>query len=209
MRRYRYYIFDLDNTLVDSRTGYEEAFKTAFNEFDIAYDPDRYDEYISTPLDLTFSAYYPNSPCKYRDFLSLFINTYERTHMNGVKLFPDSKRCLKELSDRDCSIGIVSNSYVLHIESILSKLDIRDLFASVVGQDRVVFPKPDPEPVLLCLTEMDAAPKDSVMIGDSRNDILAGKNSHIDTVLIDRRRTWDIDVCANENISSLDEIVDN
>ncbi|MDR3075334.1 MAG: hypothetical protein LBU30_04780 [Candidatus Methanoplasma sp.] len=49
MERREFYIFDLDNTLVDSRGGYEKAFRAAFGEFDMPYDPALYDEYIRTP----------------------------------------------------------------------------------------------------------------------------------------------------------------
>jgi HAD superfamily hydrolase (TIGR01509 family) len=206
MKRYDSYIFDLDNTLVDSRSGYEEAFIIAFREYGIPYDPTMYNEYIRTPLSLTFSKYYPNSPCRYRDFVSVIISTYEKTCLNGVKLFPDAERCLERLSSAGCGLGIVSNSYMPQITDILQKLGLDDLFSSVVGQDRVVFPKPDPEPVLLCISEMGALPESTVMVGDSVNDVRAGKGAGISSILINR---YGEDVLCDEcdmRISSLDEL---
>jgi phosphoglycolate phosphatase-like HAD superfamily hydrolase len=206
MKRYGSYIFDLDNTLVDSREGYEKAFMAGFREFDIPYDPALYNEYISTPLSATFSYHYPNSPHLYKEFFSLVMSTYDRTCLSGVRLFPDAERCLDRLSKEGCGFGIVSNSYMSQITPILRRLGVESMFSSVVGKDSVVFFKPDPEPVLLCMKEMGASPKDSVMIGDSINDMIAGKGAGVFSVLIDRDeqniRCGECDM----RIASLDEL---
>jgi phosphoglycolate phosphatase-like HAD superfamily hydrolase len=135
---------------------------------------------------MTFSKYYPNSPHLYRDFFSVAVSTYEKTCLNGVKLFPDAERCLCRLSGAGCVLGIVSNSFMAQIREILEMLEVEGLFASVVGQDRVAFPKPDPEPVLLCMSEMGAPQRDTVMVGDGANDVLAGKGAGLFSVLINR-----------------------
>jgi len=206
MRRYGFYIFDLDNTLVDSRKGYEEAYIAAFREFDIPYDPALYDEYVGTPLNMTFSKHHPNSPGTYREFVAHIAGTYERTCLNGVRLFPDAERCLARLSDEGCPLGIVSNSYMPQIEVILERLGVRRMFASVVGRDRVVFSKPDPEPVLLCMSEMGANSGDSIMVGDSVNDVLAGKRAGLSSILINRRGEKVHCEECDGSIGSLDEL---
>jgi HAD superfamily hydrolase (TIGR01509 family) len=206
MKRYEFYIFDLDNTLVDSREGYEEAFMAGFKEFDIPYEPALYNEYIRTPLSITFSYHYPNSPDQYRDFYSVVMSTYNRTCLNGVKLFPDAQRALDRLSKAGGVFGVVSNSFMSEIAPILKRLGVEDKFASVVGKDRVVFSKPDPEPVLLCMKEMSSSAKNTVMIGDSLNDIKAGKGAGLFSVLIDRENNdRQCDEC-DMRIASLDEL---
>jgi len=206
MKGYDFYIFDLDNTILDSRKGYEEAFITAFEEFSIPYDPILYNEYVRTPLGFTFSKYHPNSPERYRDFVSLISAVYEKTCLNGVRLFPDAERCLLRLLEDKCVLGIVSNSYMRQITEILAVLGVEDFFSSVVGRDRVAFAKPDPEPVLLCMSEMGASARNTVMVGDSINDIIAGKGAGLFSVLINRYRE---DIPYDEYdrfIESLDEL---
>jgi len=205
MREYDFYIFDLDNTLVNSRKGYEEAFRAGFKEFDIPYDSALYNEYIRTPLDYIFTKYYPNSPCKYREFVSIILATYERSYMDSVCLFPDAKRCILRLNADGKSIGIVSNSYTEQIANILSKLGVKDMFRSLVGYERVSIPKPDPESVLLCMSEMGASSDNSVMIGDSANDIAAGKAAGLFSVLINRHEE---EFCCEYDVQirSLDEL---
>ena len=206
MRRYGYYIFDMDNTLVDSRKGYEEAFIAAFEEFGMPYDPALYNEYIRTPLSMTFSKYCPGSPNSYKDFVSAISAVYERTCLNGVRLFPDAERCLGRLSGAGCALGIVSNSYMAQIMEILERLRVDGMFSSVVGRDRVAFAKPDPEPVLLCMSEMGASAGGSMITGDSINDVLAGKRAGISSALINR---YGEDILCEECdifIRSLDEL---
>jgi HAD superfamily hydrolase (TIGR01509 family) len=72
------------------------------------------------------------------------------------------------------------------ITPILKRLGVEEMFSSVVGKDRVVFFKPDPEPVLLCMKEMGSSSKNTIMIGDSINDMKAGKGAGLITVMIDR-----------------------
>ncbi|MDR1404674.1 MAG: HAD family hydrolase [Candidatus Methanoplasma sp.] len=206
MEKYDFYIFDLDNTLVDSRVGYEKAFTAAFGEFGIPYDPALYNEYIRTPLDITFSERCPDSPCRYRDFLSVMTDTYEKTCLDGVRLFPDAQRCLERLSGSGCKMGIVSNSYMAQIRRILLKLGIGSMFSSVVGQDRVGFAKPDPEPVILCMSEMNGTPGRTVMVGDSANDVLAGMRAGVFSVLIDRYGENTPQGEYDAYITSLDEL---
>jgi haloacid dehalogenase superfamily, subfamily IA, variant 1 with third motif having Dx(3-4)D or Dx(3-4)E len=208
MKGYESYIFDLDNTLVDSSQGYTIAFSKAFEEYGIPYHEERYNEYIRMPFNTLFSQYHPNSPCKYRDFVSLIVSTYDKTHLDCVRLFPDAEACIDHLVKREKNLGIVSNSYTKHITGILSKLGILDLFSSVVGTDRVVMPKPDPEPVLLCMSEMGSVPENTIMVGDSDNDVIAGKLTGSDTALIDRTGVVRRDEAPTFNISSLSELID-
>ncbi|MCL2317642.1 MAG: HAD-IA family hydrolase [Methanomassiliicoccaceae archaeon] len=206
MRKFGYYIFDLDNTLVDSRKGYEEAFIIGFREFDMFYDPALYDEYIRSPLDLTFKRFYPNSPKKCKEFISTVMEAYDKSCINGVGLFPDAERCIERLIKEERTMGIVSNAYMSQINDVLRRLRIEKIFTSVVGRDRVAIAKPDPEPVLLCMKEMSASRDGSVMIGDSANDIRAGKGAGIFSILIDRLGEGPGDSECDALIASMDEL---
>jgi pyrophosphatase PpaX len=55
--------------------------------------------------------------------------------------------------------------------------DIERYFTSIVHCDRVTRSKPDPEGFLLAMDECDSLASEAVMVGDSPNDIFAGKNA--------------------------------
>jgi phosphoglycolate phosphatase-like HAD superfamily hydrolase len=208
VKEYDFYIFDLDNTLVDSSKGYEKAYRAAFREFGMSYDPAKYHEYIRMPLEVLFSMCCPNaSPCKFRDFYSIVITTYDRYHTESVDLFPDARDCLMALALAGKNMGVVSNSNTSHVKNILSNLGVSGIFGSFVGFDRVSLPKPDPEPVLLCIREIDAIRETTVMIGDSMADIAAGSGSGVDTVLITRRGEPPLNCEPTYLVESLNEII--
>lgn len=192
MREYDAYLFDFDNTIADSSYGLQLALKTAFKEYGIPYDPDRYHVYITTPLEDTFRKYYPDSPCKFRDFYSIVITTYDKYHKDCVMLFPDAESAIRELYKRGKDLAVVSNSMTSHIRTILTNLNVINMFGSIVGADRCRMPKPDPAPVLLALDELSVEPRNAVMVGDGPNDALAGVRAGCDAVFIDRRHSGNV-----------------
>ena len=51
-----------------------------------------------------------------------------------------------------------------------------------MGGDSLPVKKPDPAPLLYVCDALNVSIAQSVMIGDSRNDILAGQNADMDTL---------------------------
>ncbi|BBI69853.1 hypothetical protein PKHYL_40440 [Psychrobacter sp. KH172YL61] len=51
-----------------------------------------------------------------------------------------------------------------------------------MGGDSLSTKKPDPAPLLHVCTQLGITPDQAIMIGDSRNDILAGQNANMDTL---------------------------
>ncbi len=69
------------------------------------------------------------------------------------------------------------------VEKALAKLDIHSYFQTIVTYEDVENIKPHPEPVLLALKQLDCIAAETIMIGDSINDILAGQAAGIKTGL--------------------------
>jgi phosphoglycolate phosphatase len=60
---------------------------------------------------------------------------------------------------------------------------------AVVGRDTVATRKPDPEPLLETLRQIDAAPDDAVFVGDSRRDEEAARRAGVAFRYVDERST--------------------
>lgn len=206
MREYDTYLFDLDNTIVDSSHGMEIAFRKAFGAFDMHYDHAKYNEYISTPMSETFARYHVGDPSGYREFVSIIVDTYDRHYDESFSLFCDAEYTINFLHGRDKKLGIVSNSLTKHIRAILDNLGVGDMFGSIVGTDRCPSGKPDPCTILLCLDELGSGKENSVMTGDSENDAKAAFRAGIDAVHIDRRGDGAVYGSA-ETIADLREIL--
>jgi pyrophosphatase PpaX len=61
------------------------------------------------------------------------------------------------------------------VELAFAQIPIEHLFETVVGGDETKKHKPDPEPLLLALERLGAAPDDAVYVGDAPFDVKAAK----------------------------------
>jgi phosphoglycolate phosphatase len=72
-------------------------------------------------------------------------------------------------------MAVLTNKGVAMTREILSGLSLDGYFFDVRGGDSFVTKKPDPEGLLHILREAGIDAQDAIMVGDSRNDVLAGK----------------------------------
>ena len=82
---------------------------------------------------------------------------------------------LVQLKDEGRRLGIVTAKRRQTVELAFARLPIEHLFETVVGGDETKKHKPDPEPLLLALERLGAAPDDAVYVGDAPFDVKAAK----------------------------------
>ena len=89
---------------------------------------------------------------------------------------------LKQLKDAGFTLALVTNKPIRFVPKILQSFGWQDLFTEVLGGDSLPVKKPDPAPLLHVCKQLKLTPEQAVMIGDSKNDILAGQNAQMDTL---------------------------
>ena len=82
---------------------------------------------------------------------------------------------LVQLKDEGRRLGIVTAKRRQTVELAFARIPIEHLFETVVGGDETKKHKPDPEPLLLALERLGAAPDDAVYVGDAPFDVKAAK----------------------------------
>jgi pyrophosphatase PpaX len=82
---------------------------------------------------------------------------------------------LVQLKDEGRRLGIVTAKRRQTVELAFARIPIEHLFETVVGGDETKKHKPDPEPLLLALERLGAAPDEAVYVGDAPFDIKAAK----------------------------------
>ena len=112
----------------------------------------------------------------------VFFDAYKNISGNKTVAYPDVDSGLKKLKAAGFKLALVTNKPIRFVPKILESFGWQDLFSEVLGGDSLPVKKPDPAPLLHVCEALNVTPEQAVMIGDSRNDILAGKNANMDTL---------------------------
>ncbi len=113
--------------------------------------------------------------------LDIFLEHYATHLCCKTQPYPYVAQTLKELQQR-YRLAIVTNKPFRFVEPILRGLELDGLFEMILGGDSLPRKKPDPMPLLHLCNTLDIPVKASVMVGDSKNDILAANACGMDSV---------------------------
>ncbi|WP_394213260.1 phosphoglycolate phosphatase [Psychrobacter piscatorii] len=112
----------------------------------------------------------------------IFFEAYKNLSGSKTVAYPDVDSGLKKLHAAGYTLALVTNKPIRFVPKILESFGWQDLFSEVMGGDSLPVKKPDPAPLLHVCDALNVSIAQSVMIGDSRNDMLAGQNANMDTL---------------------------
>lgn len=178
----KYIIFDFDGTLINTNDMIEEG----LDVFALAYrgtplTREEHERLAGKPL-MDQMAYI--SLEKWEEMTEAFKTWYFKAHAKMAKPFEGIDELLAYLKESQYKLAIVSNNSRTTIEFGLKQLGLEGLFDPIITCDDVIDKKPSPEGLLKAITLLGAGKEACLFIGDSSNDILAGKNAGIDSVLV-------------------------
>lgn len=113
--------------------------------------------------------------------LKIFLDYYKKNLCNATVPYPhviSTLKCLKE----QYILAIVTNKPFAFVSPILKGLEMDDLFSLILGGDSLTEKKPHPMPLLHVCQHFNMKVDKSVMVGDSKNDILAANACSMDSV---------------------------
>ena len=103
----------------------------------------------------------------------IFLEAYNKHLCEATKAFPGVIDTLQSLKKRGYRLSIITNKPAQFVAPILEGLGFGDLIESYLGGDCLPKKKPDPLPLVSMCEQMGVSIEESVMVGDSKNDILA------------------------------------
>lgn len=116
--------------------------------------------------------------------LEIFFGEYEASICEATTLYPQVLETLQQLQRNGYTLALVTNKPERFVAPILDALNLTGLFALILGGDSLPQKKPDPLPLLHCCEQLDIAVQHSVMVGDSKNDILAAQAAAMESVAV-------------------------
>ena len=114
----------------------------------------------------------------------VFFDAYKNISGSKTVAYPDVDSGLRKLQAAGYELALVTNKPIRFVPKILQSFGWQDIFSEVLGGDSLPSKKPDPAPLLHVCETLNVTPEQAVMIGDSRNDILAGQNANMDTLAL-------------------------
>ncbi len=175
------YLFDLDGTLVDTRRDIAEAVNHVLRLHDrpvaelatvISWVGDGVD-------DMMKRAFKTDEGQFVGELVDQFRSSYMDHCTDFSHLYEGCAETLTSLQERGAHLSVLTNKPQDLSLEILRRLGILQYFDRVVGPNDADLRKPNPSNLLSLIRDIGASRERTLMIGDSRNDILVANNAGI------------------------------
>ncbi|MCF7521756.1 phosphoglycolate phosphatase [Neisseria sp. ZJ106] len=101
---------------------------------------------------------------------------YYRAHLSDLtRPYPETEAGLALLKSLGIPLVVITNKTEILAVELLKQLKLADYFSLILGGDSLSEKKPNPLPLRHAAEVLGIAPENMLMVGDSRNDILAAK----------------------------------
>lgn len=140
----------------------------------------------------------------YPIFIELYaVNTCERS-----TLYIGVAEGLEYLQGAGFKLGCVTNKAEQFTLPILDQLDIHKYFSFVVSGDTLPKKKPDPMPLLHVAEHFGISPENSLMLGDSSNDVKAARAAGFQIICMTYGYNHGIDIKESEPDAVIDSMAE-
>lgn len=99
-------------------------------------------------------------------------------------LYPGAMEAVAALDSAGYRVGICTNKPEALAHQLMTRLGVRDAFASLVGADTLPVRKPDPEPLREAARRAGGDPARSLLVGDSDTDRETARAAGVPSVLV-------------------------
>jgi phosphoglycolate phosphatase len=173
----RLVVFDLDGTLVDSLDDLVSAVNHALAHHRLpTLPPEEVRGYVGDGATKLVLRSLGERVDLLPRVLPTFMDRYRLHLLDGTRPYPGVAETLPRLA-RERMLAVLTNKPTDMTERILSGLSLAPHFRAVRGGDSLPTKKPDPAGLRSILSELSVSPEETLMVGDSRNAVLAGRGA--------------------------------
>jgi len=188
-------LFDLDGILIDSLDAWHHVFNDTLCMFGLpALGRRQFSRGFGAPIEHDMKAYFQGLTIKEVHDAH---NSHFRKRIHLVKLFPSAIPLLKEVRRRKLKAALISNSTRAIVGMIVSHYKLKKYLDVMVTMDDVRHRKPAPDAVLRACRELGVKPGEAVLVGDTQNDMVAGRRAGCITVGLKTKGDYTIRTLAS------------
>jgi len=181
---YKGILFDFDGTLAVTMEDNYAAWKRAMQHFNVEIAPSDYFPFEG--MKLTEIA--GNLCKKYKlnlRHVDEIVKKKEEYYLknNKFKFYPSVEEIVAHLKSNNILIGMVTAARLERLEKTIP-IDFLNLFNTIITADKTKAGKPDPEPYLLGLKELNIKAKDCIAVENAPLGIESAKNAGLKCIAI-------------------------
>jgi phosphoglycolate phosphatase len=113
---------------------------------------------------------------------------FERHYLAGIadrtRPYPGVVEGMEALAGAGIPMGCVTNKASRFTEPLLERTGLMRFLGAVVSGDTVANKKPHPEPLLHAAAKLGVAPGETLMVGDSLNDVASARAAGCPVVVV-------------------------
>lgn len=210
-------LFDLDGTLIDSVPDLATAVNQMLQKLDretFSEDTIRYwvgngaQVLVKRALSGQTEIDEALDPALFEKALEIFLTLYAKVLCKDTVTYPNVSNTLHTLKALGYRLVIVTNKPYDFVAPILKGLQLESLFEFWLGGDSLNKKKPDPLPLLHACEKLNLSVEQCVMVGDSRNDLLAARSAGMQSIGVSYGYNYGEDIEIYEPDLIVDDFAD-
>lgn len=190
-------IFDFDGTMADTNDVVVNSWQHTYREY-LGHEVSREEimKSFGEPLEVTMKRIFPKE--NQEELLECYRSYQRDIFTEVINLFPGVYEAIVALKEEGYKIGIVTSRIKDTTCAAVEKFGLSNYIDDIVSCDDTTVHKPNPEPVLLALKNLESKDEETVMVGDSIFDILCGKKAGVKTALVSWAEAFTLDDATDE-----------
>lgn len=174
--------FDLDGTLINTNKLIVSSFQYVFKEnLDLMVEEQEIVQYFGEPLSYTMAKYTED---RVEELVKKYVEYSLSIHDEYTEGFNGVEEGLCYLREKGFKLAVVTSKRRNTALRGLRLFDLEKYFDVIISPEDTEKHKPCGEPVLKACEVLNLSPEEVLMVGDSHNDILCGRNAGSKTCLV-------------------------
>ncbi len=179
------FLFDLDGTLINSKEDIANSVNLLFRKFGIRKKSlEEITGFIGQGVISLLEKSFPhaNETEIKTVFLPLFEKIYSENMTKKTKLYLGVADIFKKINPKNQKVGVITHKPKCFSVRILQNFGIYEHLFMCLGGDELQRKKPHPEGIFRIMEAAKVSPQETVFMGDSGEDMEAGKAASVTTV---------------------------
>ncbi|WP_299572224.1 HAD-IIIA family hydrolase [uncultured Shewanella sp.] len=182
--QYQLVIFDWDGTLMDSIGKIVDCMQCVASDLSLPVPTDQQvRDIIGLSILPAMENLFPNNADQYDDLLEAYKNYYLNINVTPSPLFDGIETVLTEIQAAGHTLAIATGKRRAGLDRMLAETGLGQYFVATRSADEAES-KPHPSMITSLLEELNIAPEQAVMIGDSKLDIAMANNAGVSSIAV-------------------------